>query len=56
MGAFSEEQKILYIWYKMGTFFREVEQSNVDLEDLLKMLKKKPKIMEDEDAVPYDPQ
>ena len=42
--------------FNMGTFFREVEQSNVDLEDLLKMLKKKPKIMEAEDAVPYDPQ
>jgi ABC-type multidrug transport system fused ATPase/permease subunit len=40
--------------FNMGTFFREVEQSNVDLEDLVDMLKKKPKIIEAENAVQYD--
>jgi hypothetical protein len=34
----------------MGTLFREVEQSQVDLEDLLIMLRVTPKIMQSPEA------
>lgn len=37
----------------MGTLFREVAQSNVDMEDLLAMLQKVPKVVEKPDAVDF---
>ena len=30
----------------MGTFFREIDQSSVDMEDLILMLKKEPNVIE----------
>lgn len=36
--------------FNMGTLFREVEQSQVDLEDLLIMLRVTPKIMQSPEA------
>lgn len=39
--------------FNMGTFFREIDQSSVDLEDLFYMLKQKPIVKEKENAVDY---
>lgn len=36
--------------FNMGTFFREIDQSQVDVEDLFHMLKQEPFITEKEDA------
>ena len=38
----------------MGTFFREVDQSSVDVEDLYYMLKQQPVVQEKEDAVDFE--
>lgn len=37
----------------MGTFFREVQQSQVDIEDLYLIMKQDPLVKEKQDAVPY---
>ena len=39
--------------FNMGMFFREVTQSQVDVEDLFHMLKQKPSIVESPDAKPF---
>ena len=36
--------------FNMGTFFREIDQSRVDIEDLFHMLKQKPLVHEKTDA------
>jgi ABC-type transport system involved in Fe-S cluster assembly fused permease/ATPase subunit len=36
--------------FNMGTFFREIDQSQVDVEDLFYMLKQTPLVTEKEDA------
>jgi ABC-type transport system involved in Fe-S cluster assembly fused permease/ATPase subunit len=40
--------------FNMGTLFREIDQSQVDVEDLFFMLKQQPVIKEKEGAVAYD--
>jgi len=37
----------------MGTFFRELDQSQVDVEDLFLMLKQQPLVKEKEDAADF---
>eukprot|EP00352_Strombidinopsis_acuminata_P000291 CAMPEP_0176348030 /NCGR_PEP_ID=MMETSP0126-20121128/7546_1 /TAXON_ID=141414 ORGANISM="Strombidinopsis acuminatum, Strain SPMC142" /NCGR_SAMPLE_ID=MMETSP0126 /ASSEMBLY_ACC=CAM_ASM_000229 /LENGTH=59 /DNA_ID=CAMNT_0017696591 /DNA_START=1051 /DNA_END=1230 /DNA_ORIENTATION=+ len=39
--------------FNMGTLFREVAQSQVDVEDLFYMLKQKPLVSEKPDAVDF---
>ena len=39
--------------FNMGTFFRSVEQSKVDVEDLFDMLQREPKVTESPDAVDF---
>lgn len=39
--------------FNMGTLFREVAQSQVDVEDLFYMLKQKPLVAEKPDAVDF---
>jgi ABC-type multidrug transport system fused ATPase/permease subunit len=38
----------------MGTFFREVEQSRIDMEDLVELFKAKPKVTNASDAVDFE--
>jgi ABC-type transport system involved in Fe-S cluster assembly fused permease/ATPase subunit len=40
--------------FNMGTFFREVDQSQVDVEDLFHMLRQQPHITEKPDAKPFE--
>lgn len=40
--------------FNMGTFFREVDQSSVDVEDLFHMLKQTPIVKEKENAVDFE--
>ena len=39
--------------FNMGMFFREIDQSSVDVEDLFHMLKQSPVVKEKENAVDY---
>eukprot|EP00355_Strombidium_rassoulzadegani_P003838 CAMPEP_0168625766 /NCGR_PEP_ID=MMETSP0449_2-20121227/10221_1 /TAXON_ID=1082188 /ORGANISM="Strombidium rassoulzadegani, Strain ras09" /LENGTH=387 /DNA_ID=CAMNT_0008667611 /DNA_START=14 /DNA_END=1177 /DNA_ORIENTATION=+ len=39
--------------FNMGTFFREIDQSSVDVEDLFHMLKQQPVVREKPDARPF---
>lgn len=40
--------------FNMGTFFREIDQSSVDVEDLFHMLKQQPLVKEAEDAKKFE--
>lgn len=40
--------------FNMGTFFREIDQAGVDMEDLFFMLKQKPVVQEKEDAKEFE--
>jgi ABC-type transport system involved in Fe-S cluster assembly fused permease/ATPase subunit len=40
--------------FNMGTFFREVDQSKVDVEDLYHMLKQQPVVNEKDDAKQFE--
>ena len=39
--------------FNMGMFFREIDQSSVDVEDLFHMLKQSPVVKEKDNAVDY---
>ena len=39
----------------MGTIFREIDESQVNVEDLFFVVKQVPKVIERPDAVPYAP-
>jgi ABC-type transport system involved in Fe-S cluster assembly fused permease/ATPase subunit len=40
--------------FNMGTFFREIDQAGVDMEDLFFMLKQQPVVKEKEDAAEFE--
>ena len=40
--------------FNMGTFFREIDQSQVDIEDLFYMLKQKPFVTEKENPLEFE--
>ena len=40
--------------FNMGTFFREIDQAGVDMEDLFFMLKQKPVVKEKDDAKEFE--
>ncbi len=40
--------------FNMGTFFREVDQSSVDVEDLYHMLKQQPVVKEPENPLQFE--
>ena len=40
--------------FNMGTFFREIDQSSVDVEDLFHMLKQQPLVKEAEHAKDFE--
>ena len=40
--------------FNMGTLFREVQQTQIDVEDLFNMLHLKPKVQESPNAVEFD--